>query len=492
MFDTLPIELKIYIFKNYFNLKDLMIMRCVSKQWKELSEDKSVKITELVIAESVEYVMGSWFYDDKVINFKDAIKYSLFRSMNSTFNFEQNLRRLNICFGAESNLNLFLINKMISLEQLDLNIQCKLNAFHELRLDNLKILYLKYSATKADIDGEPIVYKISLYTPHLIVLKAIELSSIKLCHLSALRHLEIEYYHYDLDVDLKCDNLEIFHLLIDKSSLGNLLTRFPNLKKLVCNLDSLDRFDEMDEFVIVEDLKDVLKEKARLNKNDLKIYFEGVEIENESKISEYFNCNHDHFSFVIKYYDKSDDKIPFIYSVMYERLMTLVDNRLPKNFFNKFLKIEHVHLSGKLEDSDHFIFFLSNLSLLRILGFYNTSLDQDLFDKVANTCKSIGNLMIMGNSIPLNFDFILKFKNLRYLDTDQNFLHSSGDLAIDSFENLRYLACIRFACNEGFVGIKKNSQTEFSFSINTQTSIRKEVDFKGLKKELTKLFYFVV
>jgi hypothetical protein len=450
--DNLPIELIIYIIKNYLNVNDLMNLRLVSKKFKLLSEDKSIRINELIINNKVNEFKSSWFLIDKLINYKDAIKYSLFLSLKSIYNLENNLRSLHFNCINSSDLNFYQLNKLVNLNQLELIIRCKLEKDdnHELKLNELRILKISYYNEDYGINA---IDKsiIQLNTTNLIYLKCYELISISIVNLNQIKYLETDFYNHNQMIHLK-NSLEFYQCNRFPNLNQDFLYLYPNLKKLSCNLD-FSYFGDQEYSELIDTIKFIVNKKTQLKRNDLRIYFQGVEILSQDKIDDFDNGNPTRLSFQLANYNYLDDKLTSVYDCYYNELMRSITT-LPNNFFQKYFKIKYVYCNEKIEGhGNHFFWFLSNLKQLKFLSLNNTSLNQSIYDKLPDACQ-LTYLLINENNLILNYDFILNFRILEHFETNQQFLQST-DLAIKSFEKLKYLNYFQFANHNGAVIIQK-------------------------------------
>lgn len=447
--DDLPIELVIFIFKNYLNLTDLLTTRLVCKKWKMLSEDRSIKIKDLIINDVVDGFKTRWFYDDKLINYEYAIRYSTFVSLKSIYKFDINLKRLHFYCTDPSYLDFNQLNSLTQLEQLDLQITCDLDdrdKVRELSLQNLRILKLSYFNKNYSINdiGK---CKIQLKTPNLAFLKCYELLWISIDGLNAIKYLEVDFHNEDKMMGLR-DCLETYQCNAFPNLSEDFLSLFSNLKMLSCFIGpSWVASEVYFEDEIIDNIKLFVNQKNEAKSNVPKIFFQGVEIFEEQDLD--YECQ-DAFSFQIINYNRLQDKLSPIDSCNYNELMNLTSS-MPNDFFSKFLNIETVYTRSKIEGSNHFYWFLGKLDLLKSLVLNNTLLNQSFYDKLPDICQ-LTHLRVNENTLNLNYDFILKFKTLKSFETNQKFFNCS-DLAIEAFNKLEYLEFFKFANQNGPISI---------------------------------------
>ena len=102
--------------------------------------------------------------------------------------------------------------------------------------------------------------------------------------------------------------------------------------------------------------------------------------------------------------------LDFISEVDYSLLLSCVTREFPRCFFQKFTGIERVQVNAKVQDPDHFLWFLKSIRSLRSLGLQDTGLGQEFYDQLPVTARSLAKLYLRGEHCEneLNFDFIGK------------------------------------------------------------------------------------
>ena len=113
-----------------------------------------------------------------------------------------------------------------------------------------------------------------------------------------------------------------------------------------------------------------------------------------------------------------NEPVEFTMPINYTNLMRHFDGKLPSCFFQKFKGIELV-LADKIEDVDHFLWFLKSLNSrnsMRMLYLKYSGLDQEFYDQLPAMGHSLDRLeLIEPGETSLKFDFIHNLPRLSRL-----------------------------------------------------------------------------
>lgn len=292
-----------------------------------------------------------------------------------------------------------------------------------------------------------------------------ELTSDLNLKLPVLEFLSLDIYTCDFDISIDCPNLKSFHCegeeffnvkikhpeSIVEAKINNevdsdsQLAQFKNLERLITNdhqafediLKQLQRlrlirFDCEVEHLLTDSttnltdqmkelLRDFLRIKKSLRRDDLQVYFAGLQVSEATieKIDLNENLDELHISnehFYMKNYQHLQERISFVTRVNYTRLMSLVDE-VPKDYFDRFHEIYNVTVEGTIKDENHLLGFLRSLDDFDHLQLKNVNnLSQAFVERLPEFCPQLWNFELVDNQgLELDFDFIRRFKKLKLI-----------------------------------------------------------------------------
>lgn len=390
-----------------------------------------VKITELIISDKTENVKGYWFHTKKQFNYKDAIDVKSFTAYRSTFRLEKFLKSLHFK-GSYSDYVQLNLNSLTQLQQLKIDMEDEggREAYnHHMHLQNLEILELGYS------DG----HQFYLTAPNLKMLKCYDFEPIQLSDWSTINHLETVFQHERVQLLKNLQYFQVEYNFPKNEDDRNILSSFPKLTTLACNV-FMDDFEDEHTFTL-DTLRHFVNQKRTLKRADLKIYFNSVELNDIGKIDDILTTQSD-LAFQLNHYDSLSDNIVFDGPINYHELMSWMDGKLPDNFFKKYFNITVVEVSDEVASQGHLVAFLKNLTFLNTLYLEHTSFDQSFYDGL----YEIGQLTILHidkSSMPINYDFLFKLKVLESFSTDYD-SPDFFDLALELHKRLKYFWAIGF------------------------------------------------
>ena len=142
----------------------------------------------------------------------------------------------------------------------------------------------------------------------------------------------------------------------------------------------------------------------------------GVQVHEESR-REYV---HNEYVYMKNYHLVEPGAIDFVRYVYYTDLLSHVTGEFPRCFSQKFTDIRSVYATTKkVQDPDHFLWFLKSLRFLIELWLEDTELAQEFYDHLPASASSLIRLNLRDEhcekGLQLNFDFIGSFSYLSEL-----------------------------------------------------------------------------
>ena len=471
MDELLPNEILCLIFSN-LNLSDLFnSLRLVNKRFNWLVN--SMKFEELVFSNFSECnFKNSWYFTYRPVNAKAIIYADYLEKIISSPSFASsfaNLRSLKIDFGFlyyDMYFDIEHFNSFSKLEHLQFdNFMFRLNRNACLRLPALRIL------------------RVSLGFPT----KELEIDAVRLevlccnLHRTRIKHpLSLKFLH-QINQEIK-DLRKFANLEIYKSTTngyGEEEEDFDNdvLLKLPSSLKQLHfedyRFDDLKGFVMA-----FFRERHRIDRSSLKLFFNGVELVNDRPFAEY------RFERLIDFHQKNNRQmiaVPWCEEINFEEL-TSAYRTISPHFTSKFNNIQKI-LAGKIDNQGQFISFLKECNNLSSLVLNRISfLDQQFFDELPALKSSLFRLEMRENfDVPIDFRFIGRFDVMAVFLTDQ---HMPTRLALNSFEKVKFLNFFSFKNYRKTMEISKFSRKKLVISPKCETREWNFSDFLGLSKFL--------
>lgn len=270
LINDLPLELKFKIFE-LLEIADILVARLVCKHWQTVLSE--IKI-ETIIFQSFRFAkLGAikWHFDDvpvrNVISVEKDLSLNLLQS--SVFNLK-NLKRLMIN-GSLNNeaFNIEQLNQFSKLEQIEIDEWKGDKA--TLVLPKLKRLYLwSLYANELTIESpklEALFCKINI--------SLVSLPSTK------LRHLEIHSFRDKVFTFTDLETLKLDHT---DGVVQNMLQQLPKLTDIEFKLDDYSEgfFDGT-----INTLRNLVVERQRLNRTNLKIAFKDVVVTSEEQVLQF-------------------------------------------------------------------------------------------------------------------------------------------------------------------------------------------------------------
>lgn len=302
LFKELPLEILFKIFE-LCEIKDLFQIRLVCKQFNLIVSQ--IKIDELVFYGGL-YVHGNkWYASNRTTNCAIRLQNpSKLNLLNSSILNLKNLKRLMIRFSVNfKEFKIEHLNKFTKLEQLEI-AEYNPNEEKLLSLPQLKVICLHTIYSNG----------LTIEAPKLeTVLCKIGLDLINFKNNETIKQLEI-YSFKDKVFTFK--NLEKLELDYTTSSIDDILFKLPKLNEIKFNLT--DYVAEIFE-ILIDTMRNLLNEKNRLNRDEVKIYFKNKLIIDENVLNRLDPDD---------YFDDFDDDVTdsetdgsdlYLYSDCYER-----------------------------------------------------------------------------------------------------------------------------------------------------------------------------
>ena len=464
----LPPELWTIIFKR-FNLVDQNKFRLVSSRWKNIVD--SIKVNDLMISDSADSILNSWFITNEPISLKNRLWNSnLSTSFQLPSRFYESVRRLKLNNLIDST-SLRWVEKFDQLEQLE--IYCILSIENVLiSLPCLNKLYISSISDESSSRTEFLVFNAPKLQFAYFGYKVFD--AVRLIHFDCLEHLEFKNGGGYSDLN-HFKNLKIVHchLVMDISlDLMKSLIRLPKLAELHCNALGItypDYYGNPNDSE-VERLRILFnyfsKQIKVLRILNLKLYFEGVLIKSGK---EFDDCNFGQrtLSLHMKNYDSLADCIPWFQEMDISELFEST-SEFPININQKYPNITSVRVDGTVEE-EKLIWFLRGCRNLTELIIYKQSLTQQFYDQLVDWHCGLETLSI-GCNAEINFDFLYKLEFLFRFSTDCSL---SMDLALDLMPKLKHCVSLEF----GFKGkqevrIEKVGKNDFKIYIGSTNTFK--------------------
>lgn len=453
--DNLPNELLSMIFRS-LNLTDLNNCKLISKRFKDLCDN--LKVEELIIAGRREEYKHWWFYTNKPLNYEDSVSLKTFTAFKSDYKLEQNLKRLHIRYGPSQRFHFRCLDGFNRLEQLDVDsisydsVYC----FQAINLINLRILRLRY------IQDQVKEARLHLKTPKLKILWCSNLNLIRVADPLTVVRLETTTYVSKIK---RFKNLEFLQVNYVRDLDLDVLSYFGKLKQLHLITDPAIFGQNFHEKKLNTTIDYILKQKLLLG-SDVRIFFHGVEMVDRQLRQ--IGMSRSRLDFMLRNYHHLADNLYFVVDVDLTELLMLtfapsVGNccHIPVDFFHKFYNIQAVFTNSTRLNETVLIWFLKQIKNLRILNFFNANFNQSFYDVHIPGYRQLTTLAIICelNEPNINFDFILRIKQLTYLRTNLQF-NNSFELAVRSFNEKRNLTEVEFRKKGDLVKISRNQSNQ--------------------------------
>ena len=454
---------------SFLNLRGLISCRAVNRQFKFYADEATV---DELIVRNEWCECSSWFegchqtyrrIDHESSLSPNAFAFASLKS--SPFKLNEQLKYLHVHLGHRFDLNSLSkhLTDFRQLEHLEIRGSYQTKTV-TLILPNLKMLYIGYQRR-----GPSFI----LNTPKLEVLKCYVISRIQVEHPETIKRLECGYHGEPYQVD-KFKNVQVLilnSLVRNFGAIYNCLSDWVHLRELHLNATLYDhdvlsgrRKGPLNWNSV---LFCVMSERAKLKREELKLYTHGVLLIDEEQLNYYGSIpltgfcvrNYRHL-----YRDSYFEPIELDYK-------WIADLELSSEFFVRFPRIQRLIATGPVE-RDRFEWFLQNATELTYIRLTNTSLDQAFMERLPKLISRLGSLKLCGSCGQItNFDFILQFEQLWCFKTKQDL--GSLDLATKAFKQLEKLCFFEFKAGNQSIDIYRPSTDKGNYNLSIQ-DFRKE------------------
>ena len=482
-FDQLPYLCLRKIF-SFLKLRDLANCRAVNRLFKSYADQ--VQVDELVVETPSKFwpaIQGRRSeppttkpqIDRPVDRSESTITWKQFSSaISSSFQLDQ-LKCLYIYDRYDFVSYSELLSGFKQLVRLELDsYRCSERDPKPLALPNLKVLVVHTFGLGSLV----------LKTPKLEVLRCSAISGIRLEHPETIKRIECcGLFEDDLAM---FKNLQNTMLVCDYVASNLDLIRLSNqkgLRELQITSKFFSRLHHYQFEGFRSSMLDMIRQLTVSKRKEPKLYLGEVHLVDAGQLNDFNDFNDATISnpklFMFKHYRQlRRDVYPDVAEVNLNELMKL-EVELSSEFFDRFPRIQRLIATGPVW-RDQFEWFLQNAPALRALCLTNDSLDKMVLNRLPEMNSRLTYLEVKEKkkNLTINFDFVLRFKQLRVFKTDRDL--GSLDLATKAFRQLNELESFRFRAGSEYTeinrcsSIKNDYSLEFFATAQAKTSICKE------------------
>lgn len=417
------------------NLKELVLCTRVCKTWKTII-DMNLKCKTLIVHNDV-YPCETWSFDNSPLNPSESVKvYRLNRFFRSNLvtsiskDIQKLLLHCQLKGGFFRELNI--LNSFPELRELEI-LGVKLELPNEYKLKLEKLRFLKFFEVP-DALSNPKIY---LEAPKLTTIVG-SFDKLQLSHPETVRTLEMRNCQ-EKDCLTTLVNLE--HLICERidSIERNFLSKLKNLKTI--------QFHQSFDYLI----RDLHNQKSDLHRTNLQIQFLGINCSEEEYLKLYYvqknnridrnaylyyrdyyrtECKHEVSRFQCLFeLDESNYKlylgdhrweiaeiIPFATQLRFKVIEQNSDKLL---LFGRFINIKEINVNHQLANEKLFFKFIQKQRRLTTLRFERSNFKQSQFDSLCQYVPMLVELYVRNEPDTLAYDFLLNFRNLSIIKTDQ-------------------------------------------------------------------------
>lgn len=449
--DDLPNEMLLDIFLRT-PVDQILLCKQVCKRWLAVI-DSMIHLSSLVIHDRYHYpILCRWFatnefvYDQPYRISSRPLEVLKFRPHQPMFS---NLKRLHIYYRS---VTINSINCLDRLEILEIsNSTLKARKTIEISLPNLRVLNLDDIRTNLQdlvIDAPKLErFQYNTYFPRTVIkhpesIKEFYSNYFELFMLDLfnLEHVYLRrFYEYSDQILLKLKHLKTFHfnyhdlegLMQFKPQKAALKLKNPQIYFLGVNSDAFP-------LINLDFVQDWAEEVAPFDYDNY-----GYRINAET--IEFYSSNYPYLADRLYYIRQVD------YSLLENHFQQGKFGGTPLELVKRLVCLDELELSDELRDSDQFVDLLRHCKYLPSLKVTAPFMAQSFFDEIlVEHCPVIESLTIQ-NQNQLNFDFLLKFKDLQNLTIKQQL---SSDLIEKMYSRFEYLKTLKFRFKGSSVEIR--------------------------------------
>lgn len=444
-FSSFPFELIEMIF-DLLDLGDVLTFRRVSKKFKDIVNEFKVK--GLVFVDNPEFEKSFQFLN-RPINFRHLIisKANLSFLGGSSLNL-QRLRRLKVCSTANNYaVSLEHVNRLTQLEYLELNLILftKPGDPKRIALPELRTLVIRISQNVLEFE-----------TPKLLQLdiEGSHKSVFVFRHSLSVEHLKTDRYKEQFAVLKNLRMLDCHGSFNDSGLDETILSTYPNLQLL--SVESCGN---------LYNLNSIMKRRRILRRLDLRVYYRGVELECNHELSYNDLVYQDALTYQIENYGRLKKSLSWIKEINYGDLMSLVNDRIPSNFFAHFNNIQRLRVTRLVQDEKHLLRFISNCKNLNRLIIDHCYLRQSFYERLCRI-SSLVSLEIFETD-QVNLEFLRRLPYLKSLKTNQQL---DRDGVRQALKRLKYLESMEFKMGTTNIRIDRYAGDSYSLTNSSRKS----------------------
>lgn len=443
--DQLPVEVYQYIFK-YLEIVDLFDLRLVNKRFNNIVSEFSVK--ELIFQTGYKF-RYNWAFSRRPINYLNVIPAAKQFVLRSGLFRCKGLRYLKISqFHKSRGMKLSHINSFVNLIQLEVDAGMYSSNDHLLNLPKLKVLSFSISY----VSKKP---GLLFDLPKLEMLDLdCTLHGVTFKYPQTIKQLKVQKCEPMMNVFRNVERFECFHLNnIDPTKQLDLFAIFPQMNELLIEEDRNNR------------LRQIIAEKASLEKHQVKIYYRSLECLDDEDLKryrykDYYLSNYtldQHF----KMYQRLADNLSFV-EVMDFGILTRLFAATPIDFFDKYTNINKLFVRGR-ENQERFLSFIGRCTNLGFLSINDAHFDQSFYERLPAVAVILRELYIesadRAYGAQLNVDFVCRMKSLRIFN-------SNLELAPDEIQKVcgpqaGHLSEVGFALNRNLVHVERTIDDKY-------------------------------
>ena len=427
--DDLPAEMIHEVF-NYLSLKDLTVCSMVNKRWQSIYSDYRVDSLVVTYTNSMsELDFSKWYNSNRRLSDSRQCTHKVFILLVNR-QLLMGLKHLTFWYTPPG-FDLNVLNKFSQLVHLEIHSP-KTEGEAEgkavtLNLPMLNVLLLWFPDERSSVSVDCPLLKVLAYYERYSVPEEEYRLDVK--HPETIWKLETNMFGPKLAPFKKVECLvtETFQVIS-----RNTLLSLPSLRELQFNQPIHDVF--LSEYSLLFDSPDRLKELLseflddlqELKGPDFRFTFAGFQM-TKWALKQMDFCFQENARSIFNelVYIKNQDLIDpdasldFITTFNYSRLMQ-AEREIPSWFFKRFTEIHRVETgSDKVQDPEHFRWFLSSLRTLSNLDLKNSELGHEFYDQLPTIAPQLNYLLTdkyyCRKDEQLNFDFVFKFRSLETL-----------------------------------------------------------------------------
>lgn len=414
----------------YLSLRELCEKKSVCKLWNELISS-NVRVNSLV----VDTIRHFWYSSARKLfdnrHMEICHESLFFKNLEKPILSQLKYLRLN---PGMDQCNLQRINSFSELRRLDINHQ--LCGYLEIKLAKLNTLKIWNNRSGL----------VRVECPKLLYLLYEECGAghLEMAYPTSVVDLSTAMYDYKISSFTNLETLRSngWHYAITATT----LTMLPKLKRLYYHkwYRGFERLRPV--------LEQFIASKNALKRNDLQFYLCGVQLTDNLDEIDFgvpqengaIESISDEYFYLRNYGRLQEEPVEFAAEVNYTSLMSVAGERLPADYFDKFPNLEAITADDRVNDQEHFLWFLQNLkSKICKLELENTGLDQTFYDALPAYCSPY-DVQIAESREELNFSFLSKFEYLVNTLISQELSLDSARSLVDSHANLKHFAELQF------------------------------------------------